>query len=124
MCRNPLYVGTFFHAVALCLLLKSVIFAAAVVAASFIYILSVVPTEEKYLHNKLGDTYADYCRRVPRYFLRFSLYHTEETIEVQLKPLQREFWRSSLSTFWIPVAATVFSYLQNLSWWPQIPWAW
>ena len=63
--RNPLYLGTMLHTVALALVMPR---------SGAIFILLAIPllqlrlilAEEPFLRAKLGAAYEDYCRRVPR----------------------------------------------------------
>ena len=64
--RNPLYLGTFLNALALCLLMPPT---GAIVAIALLALLQVrlVGAEEGFLLNKLGDPYRRYCAAVPRF---------------------------------------------------------
>jgi protein-S-isoprenylcysteine O-methyltransferase Ste14 len=63
--RNPLYVGTFLHTLALALLmpLSGAIFC---VAAIGVLQIRLILAEEPFLSAKLGPAYAAYCALVPR----------------------------------------------------------
>lgn len=63
--RNPLYLGTFFHALALALLMSpyGAIFTVVVIA---ILQIRLILAEEPFLTAKLGQPYIDYCKQVPR----------------------------------------------------------
>jgi protein-S-isoprenylcysteine O-methyltransferase Ste14 len=63
--RNPLYLGTFLHTLALALLMP-MYGAAFVVVALALFQLRLIFTEEPFLAAKLGEPYREYCRRVPR----------------------------------------------------------
>jgi protein-S-isoprenylcysteine O-methyltransferase Ste14 len=64
--RNPLYVGTWLHTLALGLLMP---LSGAIVAVVVIGVFQVrlVLREEPFLAEKLGAAYAAYCARVPRF---------------------------------------------------------
>ncbi|HEY1066682.1 MAG TPA: isoprenylcysteine carboxylmethyltransferase family protein [Pirellulales bacterium] len=64
VCRNPLYVGTFFIGLAAACFLKSGVFLIAGVLVALLYVCGVVPAEERYLLGRHGAAYEDYCRRV------------------------------------------------------------
>ena len=69
--RNPLYLGTIFHTIALSVLMswKGAVFAiVAIVALQAVLITS----EERYLASKLGEEYSEYRRKVPRLIPRMS----------------------------------------------------
>ena len=63
--RNPLYLGTFLHTLALALLMPR---SGAIFAIVVIGVLQVrlILGEEAFLSEKLGATYAAYCKLVPR----------------------------------------------------------
>jgi protein-S-isoprenylcysteine O-methyltransferase Ste14 len=63
--RNPLYLGTWLHTLALALLmpLSGAVFTIALVA---LFELRLILGEEEFLRGKLGEAYAAYCARVPR----------------------------------------------------------
>lgn len=67
--RNPLYLGTCLHTLALTLLLSR---AGALFAVAGIFSLQglLVASEERYLPTRLGDAYASYVRAVPRFIPR------------------------------------------------------
>jgi protein-S-isoprenylcysteine O-methyltransferase Ste14 len=63
--RNPLYLGTFFHTVALALLMppSGAIFC---VLAVFLFQLRLITGEESFLTTELGEPYLAYSAKVPR----------------------------------------------------------
>lgn len=63
--RNPLYVGTFIHTLALVLLMppSGAVFA---VVLTGLFELRLILAEEPFLAAKLGEPYRQYCARVPR----------------------------------------------------------
>jgi protein-S-isoprenylcysteine O-methyltransferase Ste14 len=65
--RNPLYVGTFLHTLAIALLMpvSGAVFAIVVIGLMQI---RLILGEEAYLTKKLGTLYAAYCALVPRIF--------------------------------------------------------
>lgn len=69
--RNPLYLGTFLHTVALALLMPP-FGALFIVLAIGIFQLRLIHTEESFLAAKLGQPYLDYCKRVPRIMPSFT----------------------------------------------------
>ncbi|MBS1799926.1 MAG: isoprenylcysteine carboxylmethyltransferase family protein [Acidobacteria bacterium] len=68
--RNPLYWGTFVHALALALLMlpSGALFT---VVAIGLFQLRLVGAEEAFLAEKLGEPYRAYCAEVPRFFPSF-----------------------------------------------------
>ena len=63
--RNPLYLGTWLHTLALALLMppSGAVFAVLTIG---IFQLRLILAEEPFLTAKLGQPYLDYCARVPR----------------------------------------------------------
>jgi hypothetical protein len=63
--RNPLYLGTFLHTLALALLMPA---SGAVFTIVLIGLLQIrlILAEEPYLSEQLGSSYAAYCALVPR----------------------------------------------------------
>jgi protein-S-isoprenylcysteine O-methyltransferase Ste14 len=63
--RNPLYLGTWLHTLALALLMSpsGAIFAVVTIG---LFQLRLILAEEPFLATKLGQPYLDYCARVPR----------------------------------------------------------
>jgi len=63
--RNPLYLGTFLHTLALALLMSpyGALFTIIIIG---LFQLRLIFTEEPFLAAKLGQPYLDYCKRVPR----------------------------------------------------------
>jgi protein-S-isoprenylcysteine O-methyltransferase Ste14 len=63
--RNPLYLGTFLHTVALTLLMPPSGALFAIVAIG-LFQIRLILTEEPFLAARIGQPYLDYCKRVPR----------------------------------------------------------
>ena len=63
--RNPLYLGTFLHTLALALLM-STYGALFTIIAIGLFQLRLISIEEPFLAAKLGQPYLDYLKRVPR----------------------------------------------------------
>lgn len=63
--RNPLYLGTFFHTLALALLMSPYGALFTIIAIS-LFQLRLISTEEPFLAAKLGQPYLDYRKQVPR----------------------------------------------------------
>lgn len=63
--RNPLYLGTMLHVLALALLMPPSGAIFSIVAIGFFQVRLILG-EEAFLAGKLGEPYLDYCARVPR----------------------------------------------------------
>jgi protein-S-isoprenylcysteine O-methyltransferase Ste14 len=118
MCRNPLYVGSLLLMVAAGLLMKSLVFTAAVVAVAAVYLLTTVPVEEEYLRATHGDAFDRYCARVPRIVPSLAAFHTPERIEVNVRTLRLECARAS-RWIWLPVVALGVAWLRQQPAWPH-----
>ncbi|MBI2926001.1 MAG: isoprenylcysteine carboxylmethyltransferase family protein [Verrucomicrobia bacterium] len=117
VCRNPLYLGSFLLALSVGLFLKSFVFAIGLAAMVLIYVMTTVPAEEKDLRAILGAAYEDYCRRVPRFWPRFGLFHTEALVEVKMQFVWVEVKRMFVWV-WLPILGELIGFLRGQPWWP------
>src|SRR6185295_9699212 len=69
-CRNPMYVGNVLIAVGLAVASNSWSTILIAVPSVLLAYSAIIAAEERYLAEKFGDAYADYCRDVPRWFPR------------------------------------------------------
>jgi protein-S-isoprenylcysteine O-methyltransferase Ste14 len=118
ICRNPLYIGTFLVALSAALLLKSLTFGIGILFGAAFYALATVPAEERYLRSTLGEAYERYCRRVPRFWPRWSSFHTPADIHVNIRALRREAVRA-MRWIWLPVLIDAAGRLRFEEWWPH-----
>lgn len=109
ICRNPLYLGTFLITLSIAAFVHSAIFAVGTVLASLVYLMMTLSFEEKWLRQRLGDEYIEYCRRVPRFWPRLSNFHTRPTIEADAHCLFVEFGRA-LRWMAIPLAVQLIAH--------------
>jgi protein-S-isoprenylcysteine O-methyltransferase Ste14 len=65
--RNPLYLGTFIHTLALALLMPPSGAIFCILATAFLQ-LRLIAGEEAFLATQLGEPYLAYCAKVPRLF--------------------------------------------------------
>jgi protein-S-isoprenylcysteine O-methyltransferase Ste14 len=119
LCRNPLYVASLLLGLSFGLLAKSLTFMLIISATSIVYAVGTVRSEEKTLLRNLGEPYAEYCRRTPRFWPRFSSYHTPESLEIRVKGLRLEFLRL-LRWIWVPMALGILNYLRVQPWYPAL----
>ncbi len=63
--RNPLYLGTWLHTLTLSLLMEPAGSVFTVIGIGLLQ-LRLIGGEESFLSAKLGEPYAEYCKRVPR----------------------------------------------------------
>ena len=66
-CRNPLYVANLLLFVGLAIVHNGWAMYLIVVPFFVVAYVCIVAAEEEYLHDRFGEAYADYCRRVPRW---------------------------------------------------------
>lgn len=89
--RNPLYAGTFFTQLAVCILMPPSGAAFCIVAYLF-FIARVIGCEEAFLTEQIGPAYTEYCKRVPAVLPKLFA----KKSELQLKP---EWLRSLFDEF-------------------------
>lgn len=118
ICRNPLYLGTFFMVVAIAAYLKSVTFVAGALVATLLYLAATLPIEERRLSDQFGEQYQRYAASVPRWWPRLGRLRTSPTIQVSVDGLGREARRAARWA-WIPPLCELFSLLRQASWWPH-----
>lgn len=118
ICRNPLYLGTFFMVAAVASYLKSLTFAAGAVVATLVYLAATLPMEERRLAGQFGEEYRRYAARVPRWWPRLSRLKTRHTVQVSVDGLKREVRRAA-RWVWIPPLCELVSLLRQEPWWPH-----
>jgi protein-S-isoprenylcysteine O-methyltransferase Ste14 len=118
ICRNPLYIGTFLISLSTALLLRSLTFAIGILLGAAYFALATVPAEERYLRSTLGEAYERYCRRVPRFWPRWSAFHTPAEVRVNVRALRRECARAA-RWVWLPVILDAAGRLRFEEWWPH-----
>jgi protein-S-isoprenylcysteine O-methyltransferase Ste14 len=94
LCRNPLYFGNFLIALSIGVFLQSLVFTLGVLMASGCYLFTTVRTEERELSVRFGQEYLAYCRRVPRFWPRWFGLETPSRIDVDVRCLRIEAFRS------------------------------
>jgi protein-S-isoprenylcysteine O-methyltransferase Ste14 len=119
ICRNPLYVGSFLMLLSFAIFLDSATFAAVAMPVVIAYMIGTVRAEEQVLHKTLGEEYARYCERVPRFWPRLSQYHTPDVTPVRVKGMRIECVRM-LRWFLVPLSMEVVSHLRECAWWPHL----
>ena len=66
--RNPLYFFSFVGLIGIGLATETVTLTLFLVAFFALVYPAVIAGEEEFLRGKFGDAYAEYCRRMPRFF--------------------------------------------------------
>ncbi len=86
--RNPLYVFSFVGFLGISLLSMNLAVIVFVPLAFFILYYDLVKREENFLKQEFGETYNDYCNRVPRFVPNFRLYTSPEQVQMNPKTLK------------------------------------
>lgn len=118
LCRNPLYWGTFLIALSQLFFLKSLAFAFAIIVPTELYVLGVVPAEERFLSATLGSDYQDYCRSTPRWWPKWNSAVLSHTPLESPQAFRRELG-SLTCWFLLPAVAELICYLRELPGWPH-----
>jgi protein-S-isoprenylcysteine O-methyltransferase Ste14 len=118
LCRNPLYLGTFLMVLSAAVFLESVTFAAGLILATWIYLSTTVPVEERRLQERFGSEFEKYCQRVPRFFPRWSSFQSAGTIEVRVNGLVSEGVRA-LRWLWLPILCLLIVQFRSQPQWPH-----
>jgi protein-S-isoprenylcysteine O-methyltransferase Ste14 len=116
--RNPLYVGSFFLALSVVFFLKSLLLLAVIVIMGAVYLTGVIRGEERFLEEKFGERFREYCRRTPRFLPNPGRYRAAASVVVNLKDMRIEAQRLWLSML-IPIVSEIIMYLRDLPWWPR-----
>lgn len=108
--RNPLYVFSFFGVVGIGLQSGMFTFLSILIVAFILYYRVVVRREEAFLLDKFGDSFALYCREVPRWIPKFTLWH--EPVEATVRP--KFVRRTILDVVWFFLPMPIFELLEIL----------
>lgn len=118
LCRNPLYFGSLCLALSAGLFLKCLVLGGALVTVVAADVLAAVPAEEVFLAASLGEEYARYRERVPRFLPAPAGYRAAEWIEVKVETLRAECLRA-LRWIWLPLLGEALTFARNLPEWPH-----
>lgn len=119
ICRNPIYWGTFFLAMAVAVLLESFTLVISVGMVAVLYFRTTISVEEDRLLQRHGQAFVDYCERVPRLFPRFGTYRSPTIVNLRLDGVRAEFLRT-LRYAWLPIACHLVTHLRTQNWWPDL----
>jgi protein-S-isoprenylcysteine O-methyltransferase Ste14 len=89
MSRNPLYVFSTIGAAGIGFMTGSLTVALVLAVLCYIAFYFVIVTEEGYLEEVFGETYAAYKAEVPRFLPNFSLYQETEVLSVKSSMLYK-----------------------------------
>ncbi|HTQ40230.1 MAG TPA: isoprenylcysteine carboxylmethyltransferase family protein [Pirellulales bacterium] len=119
LCRNPLYLGTFLMVLSAAVFLESLTFAIGLVLASWVYLSTTVPVEERRLRNRFGKAFDEYCQRVPRFFPRPGSFRSADTVQVRVGGLLSEGIRAA-RWIWLPIVCLLIVQLRSQPNWPHL----
>lgn len=81
--RNPLYVFSTVGAMGIGAQTGSLFITLGFGILCYLAFSVVIRTEEKFLAQNFGESYRAYCRDVPRFFPKLSLYRDDQTVTVK-----------------------------------------
>lgn len=116
--RNPLYLGTLLIVTGFLLLWHSATMVVLTIPPILIYVLGVVPAEERVLAVRHGDRFVEYARRVPRWIPAFRQYVAEPSPAFNTA----SFWKEVQSAAWwigLGVLSHVLCELRAAPWWTE-----
>jgi protein-S-isoprenylcysteine O-methyltransferase Ste14 len=113
--RNPLYVFSTIGAVGVGAMFGGVGFALAAGAVVMAVFLRLARREESVLAEVHGDAFRDYCRRVPRFWPRFSEWRDSQTLTISLPAVYSTFLDSLFFLAAFPLAEGI-EWLQQTNW--------
>ncbi len=119
ICRNPLYVGNVLMGIGVVSFLQSLTFATGFAVATIFYLSVTVPVEETRLHERFGEDFLTYTRRVPRYWPRLANFHSPELLTVNVQGLASEAIRAA-RWIWLPAICEAVAQLRSEEWWPRL----
>jgi len=89
ICRNPLYIGTFFLAIGAGLCFENIPVLVATVAIILPVHMAAARMEEHHLQEKFPAEYPQYKKQVPRFWPRFRNYQSRDSITVSVRAVRR-----------------------------------
>lgn len=87
--RNPLYVFSTLGAMGVGAQTGSLLISFGFGVLCYMAFAIVIRTEEAFLEKTFGEPYRAYCREVPRFFPRFSLFRDDEILTVKTDRVYR-----------------------------------
>lgn len=115
--RNPLYTLSIIGATGAGAQLGSLVFALVTGVVAYLVFLLVIFKEEEMLSSRFGVTYAEYMKRVPRLFPKFSLWRDVDKVEVSPRLVRTTALDASVFLLAIPIAEA-FEYLHDIGFLP------
>lgn len=110
VCRNPLYVFSFFGVVGFALVARSVPVALILIPVFWGYHHFVIKSEESRLRSLFGETFDDYCARTSRLWPRFNRYWSRPILTIDPRMMIRTFSEVA----WFLIAFAAFEVIEHL----------
>ncbi|MFH1023336.1 MAG: methyltransferase [Planctomycetota bacterium] len=110
ICRNPLYFFSLIGAVGVGFATETLTLPAVILVGFALYYPFVIRREERLLRERHGESYAAYCREVPRFFPAVSRLREPETHVVIPAVMKRRLWDS----FWFIGALGILELMEGL----------
>jgi len=89
ICRNPLYIGSFFLAIGVGLCFENLLMLLLVPAIIVPVHIITAQMEEAHLESKFGEEYRRYKQKVPRFRPCFSNYNSPNVLEINIHSIRR-----------------------------------
>lgn len=118
--RNPLYLSNFLGAVGFGLSTENLVATVIILVVFTTFYPFVVRREEKQLATQFADAFADYVRRVPRWWPRLAHYREPETYVVRARMLRRGYFNA----MWFMWAFMLWEVIERLRELRAIPIFW
>lgn len=107
ICRNPSYLGTFAVTAGAGLCFGNLPMTAAIILLMVPMHVVVTLAEEKHLLEKFGDSFEQYMREVPRFWIAPRLYRSPDPIDVSINAVRRAMLEAVLVLLVHPLGAVV-----------------
>jgi len=110
--RHPLYFLSFIGAVGIGLASENVLILALIIGFYLFYYPFTILAEEQKLTEKFGQSYAEYMKKVPRFFPKPSLYTEPEFYKITIRNLVHNFAEAML-LIWVYILMHFIEMLQD-----------
>ena len=116
-CRHPLYVASFLIVLSLATFLHSLTLLAVVAVLVAVYIVVLVPSEERHAIECFGEAYRQYMAATPRFIPRWRWEDRPGIVEVKIGPFLRECSRA-YGLIALGACVGLLAYWRSQPWWP------
>jgi protein-S-isoprenylcysteine O-methyltransferase Ste14 len=119
ICRHPIHLGNLLLGLSLVMFVGSATLALGFALAAAAYLMIVLRAEERWLEQRYGGRFREYCRRVPPLVIRPARFQSPETIFVSARDLVLELRRAAF-WMWLPVIGKTLAQFRAETWWPHL----